>query len=129
MGEVQDNTVMNYNLFRQVVLSHLNSIHPFPDILLPQLQPPHRALSMSPVVLPLTRVNVSRGEAVSKQMLAMVAMGSSVTQCCNSGKRLWRSCTPCVPSHSPSLSVVLHPVSFVPRRLILVVIHCTLTQR
>lgn len=40
--------------------SHLDSILPHPNILLSWCQPPHCALSVSLVVLPLTRVNVSR---------------------------------------------------------------------
>lgn len=50
------------------VLSYLDSILPHPNILLSQFQPPHRALSMSQVVLPLTRVHVTRGVAVKTQM-------------------------------------------------------------
>lgn len=49
-------------------LLHLNSILPHASILLPQVQPPHRALSMSQVVLPLTRVKVTRRVAVKTQV-------------------------------------------------------------
>lgn len=56
--------------YYHAVLSYLNSLHPFTNILLLQLQPLHCALSVCLVVPPLTRVNVTRRVAVSKQTLA-----------------------------------------------------------
>lgn len=74
---------------------------------------------MSQVVLPLTRVKVTRGVAVRTQVSPL---GSS--NATTKGYGLYHD--PYVPSHSPSLSTVLHPVSFVPGGLTLVIIHCTL---
>lgn len=50
------------------VLLYLGSILPPASIVLSQVQPPHCALSMFQVVLPLTRVKVARGEAVKTQV-------------------------------------------------------------
>lgn len=49
-------------------ISNLNSILPHANILLSQIQPPHHALSMPQVVVPLTRVKVARGVAVRTQV-------------------------------------------------------------
>lgn len=108
-----------FSAFCLRVLSYLDSILPFPSILLSQFQPSHRALSMSHVVLPLTRVSVTRVVSERRDLASCIALELEMQplQCTN------------IPSHSPSLSVVPHPISFVPRHLILVIIDCTLTER
>lgn len=104
------------------VPSYLDSILPHPNILLSQFEPPHGALSMSQVVLPLPRVSVTRGVAVKTQILSFRSLHATVVN--------MKPCSAYIPSCSPSLSVVLHPISFVPRCLLtLFKIHHTLTKR
>ena len=78
---------------------------------------------MSLVVLPLTRVNVTRVVAVKTQMSALDISNWVLIPGYRFGMQQY------IPSLSPSLSAVLHPVSFVPRGLILIIIHCALKQR
>jgi len=77
---------------------------------------------MPRVVLPLTRVKVTRRVAVFKtDVISGLFKG-------NTGYNSEVVHTSYIPSHSPSLPVVHHPVSFVPRGLILIIIGRTLTQ-
>lgn len=77
---------------------------------------------MSQVVLPLTRVKVTRRVAVKTQVSHLDHLNATK-------KNVLIRSGSYIPSHSPSLSTILHPVSFVPGGLILVIIHCTLTAR
>lgn len=69
------------------LLSYLDSVVPRPNVLLSQIQPTHRALAVSQVVLPLAGVNVSRGVAAETPASPLTSgqfrgRAASSTMCC-----------------------------------------------